>query len=260
MYEARTYQQLVREDDLVITRVIAKETELFIKACVDLEEEALTSLLKYRKSIEDYIKQDPLFETALSPYTVNDDAPEIVKEMALQASKVNVGPMASVAGAVAEYVGRDLIKFSDELIIENGGDVYMSSKKTRNICIFAGESIFSEDIKIKIESQRMPIGVCTSSGLVGHSMSFGAADAVTVLSKSAVFADAAATAIANMVETEKDVENVLSFSKKIHNLKGVIIIKNNTLGAWGNFQIEEGRGEIECQKSGYEKMNQLIKR
>ena len=90
-------------------------------------------------------------------------------------------------------------------------------------------------------------------------MSFGAADAVTVLSKSAVLADAAATAIANMVETEKDVENTLNFSKRIHNLKGVIIIKNNTLGAWGDFYIERGE-EVECQKSGYEKMNQLIKR
>ena len=259
MYEVRTYQQLVREDDLVITRVVAKETEIFIKACVDLEEEALTSLLKYRKSIEDYINQYPLFETALSSYSTDDDAPEMVKEMALQASKVNVGPMASVAGAIAEYVGRDLAKFSDEIIIENGGDIYMNSKKTRSICIFAGESIFSEDIKIKIESQNMPIGVCTSSGSVGHSVSFGAADAVTVLSRSAVFADAAATAIANMVETKEDVENTLSFSKKIHNLKGVIIIKNDTLGAWGDFYIERGE-EVECQKSGCEKMNQLTKR
>ncbi|MFH1904804.1 MAG: UPF0280 family protein [bacterium] len=258
MYEVRTYQRLVREDDLVITKVIAKETELFIKACVDLEEEALNSLLKYRKYIEDYINQDPLFETALSSYSLNDDAPEIVKEMAVQASKVNVGPMASVAGAIAEYVGKDLAEFSDELIIENGGDVYMNSKKARDVCIFAGDSIFSEDIKIKIKSQHMPIGVCTSSGSVGHSMSFGAADAVTVLSKSAVFADAAATAIANMVETEEDVESILNFSKKIHNLNGVIIIKNNTLGAWGDFCIER-RGGIKCQKSGCGKMNRLIK-
>ncbi|MDO9465268.1 MAG: UPF0280 family protein [bacterium] len=258
MYEVRTYQQLVKEDDLVITKVIAKETELFIKACVDLEEEALNSLLKYRRYIEDYINQNPLFETTLSSYSPNDDAPEIVKEMAIQASKVNVGPMASVAGAIAEYVGKDLIEFSDELIIENGGDIYMNSKKTRNICIFAGESIFSEDIKIKIESQHMPIGVCTSSGSVGHSISFGTADAVTVLSKSAVFADAAATSIANMVETEEDVESILNFSKKIHNLNGVIIIKNDTLGAWGDFCIER-RGGIKCQKSGCEKMNQLIK-
>ncbi len=259
MYEARTYQQLVREDDLVITRVAAKETELFIKACVDLEEEALDSLLKYRRYIEDYINQYPLFETTLSSYFPNDDAPVIVKEMAEQASRVNVGPMASVAGAIAEYVGKDLAEFSGELIIENGGDVYMNSKRTRDVCIFAGESIFSKDIKIKIKSQYMPIGVCTSSGTVGHSMSFGSADAVAVLSKSAVFADAAATAIANMVETEEDVESILNFSKKIHNLNGVIIIKNNTLGAWGDFCIER-RGGVKCQKSGYEKMNQLIKR
>jgi len=249
----------VKEDDLVITRVIAKETELFIKANVDLEEEALVSLLKYRKHIEDYINEYPLFETALSSYSPNDDASEIVKEMAVQASKVNVGPMASVAGAIAEYVGKELAEFSDELIIENGGDVYMNSKKTRNVCIFAGESVFSEDIKIKIKSQHMPIGVCTSSGTVGHSMSFGSADSVTVLSKSAVFADAVATAIANMVEAEEDVESILNFSKKIHNLNGVIIIKNNILGAWGDFCIER-RGGIECQKSGCEKMNQLIKR
>ena len=258
MYAERTYQQLVKEDDLVVTRVIVKETELFIKACVGLEEEALGSLLKHRKYIEDYISQYPLFKTALSSYSPNDDAPEIVKEMAVQASKIDVGPMASVAGAIAEYVGKDLTEFSDELIIENGGDVYIDSKRTRNVCIFAGESIFSKDIKIKIESQHMPIGVCTSSGSVGHSMSFGAADAVTVLSKSAVFADATATAVANMVETEEDVERILNFSRKIHNLNGVIIIKNNTLGAWGDFYIERG-GEIECQKSGYEKMNQLIK-
>ena len=259
MYAERTYQQLVKEDDLVITKVVAKETELFIKSDVDLKEEALVSLLKHRKDIEDYISQDSLFETALFSYSPNDNAPEIVKEMAAQAGRVNVGPMASVAGAIAEYVGKDLGEFSNELIIENGGDVYMNSKKARDVCIFAGGSVFKEDIKIKIESQHMPIGVCTSSGSVGHSMSFGAADAVTVLSKSVVFADAVATAIANMVETEDDVENVLNFSKKIHNLNGVIIIKNDTLGAWGDFCIER-RGEIKCQKSGCEKMNQLIKR
>jgi ApbE superfamily uncharacterized protein (UPF0280 family) len=131
MYQPRTYRNWVKDKDLVSYKVIVKETDLYIRTARNLKDIALNSVYKYREQIENYIKLHPEFAVSFEPLKVKSKCPEIIKEMTEASEKFNVGPMAAVAGAVAHYVGKDLLKFSDEVIIENGGDIFISSKKNR---------------------------------------------------------------------------------------------------------------------------------
>ena len=109
MYQPRTYRHQVKDIDLITFTVKLRETDLCIRARQDLSREALQITQKHRASIEQYIMRHPEFLTALSPLPVDDHAPEIVKEMLLAAQTVSLGPMAAVAGAVAEWVGKELL-------------------------------------------------------------------------------------------------------------------------------------------------------
>jgi hypothetical protein len=157
--------------------------------------------------------------------------------MAAAARKAKVGPMAAVAGAMAEFVGKDLLSLSEEVIVENGGDIFIKTGQPRKIGVFAGESIFSEKIALEVEPREKPFAVCCSSGTVGHSFSFGKADAVIVISKSALLADAAATSIGNVVKEISDIDHALKFAKKIRGLDGVLVIKEDQLGALGKIKL-----------------------
>jgi ApbE superfamily uncharacterized protein (UPF0280 family) len=237
MYEKRTYRNFVRTDDLVQFEVIVKETDLLIRAEKDLFREAKDSALKYRNQIETYIAMNPDFERSLIPIEEASHVPEIVCEMIRTSSLAGVGPMAAVAGAIAEAVSRDILPLSHEVIVENGGDIYLATVKERIIGIYAGSSPLSMKIGVVIESGTPPLGICTSSGTVGHSLSFGKADAVCVLSKSGALADAAATAIGNTVLEEKDIERGLERAEAIDGVTGVLIIVGEKMGIWGDLRI-----------------------
>ena len=145
--------------------------------------------------------------------------------------------MAAVAGAIAGFVGRELLDFSPEVIVENGGDIYLRTLRRRTIGIFAGGSPLTGKLGLQIEPEDTPLGICTSSGTVGHSLSFGRADAVIVLADSATLADAAATAIGNRVSDVADIEKGIEFARGIGKLKGVVIIKDDKLGVWGEVKL-----------------------
>jgi len=237
MYEPRTYRHWVKSQDLVPFHVVVKETDLHIQALTDLKRKALKSVLKYRDMLERYIERHPSFLTSLQPLTVVDDAPRIVQSMSESADKVGVGPMASVAGAIAEFVGYDLLDFSPEIIVENGGDIFIKSAKQRLIGIYAGNSTLTGKIGLEINEGDTPVGICSSSGTVGHSLSYGKADAVIVLSRSATLADAAATAIGNLIINSTDIPAGIDFAKGIDGLLGVVIIKDDNMGLWGEVKI-----------------------
>ncbi|RLC36168.1 MAG: UPF0280 family protein, partial [Candidatus Nealsonbacteria bacterium] len=148
-----------------------------------------------------------------------------------------VGPMAAVAGAIAEFVGKELSNYSSEVIVENGGDIFIKSDKIRKVSIFAGESPLSQKIIFEIKAQKNYIGICTSSGTVGPSLSFGKADAVTIISDSVSLADAAATAVGNIIKTKEDIDRGLSYAQKIQRVKGVVIIKDDKMGLWGDINF-----------------------
>jgi ApbE superfamily uncharacterized protein (UPF0280 family) len=233
----RFYRHWSKDSDLVSFTVVEKETDLLIRARTNLQKKALDIVLKERALLEGYIARHPGFVTALEPYAVGTDAPLIVKEMAGAAAKVGVGPMAAVAGAFAGFVGTELNQYSPEVIVENGGDIYLVLTKERLIGIFAGNSPLSGKIALRIKPADTPLGVCTSSGTVGHSLSFGKADAAIVLSPSPFLADAAATAVGNLVQTENDLEKAINFVKNVEGINGIAVIKGDKMAAWGKIDL-----------------------
>jgi ApbE superfamily uncharacterized protein (UPF0280 family) len=239
MYEPRNYRHWVSDRDLISFSVVVKETDLLIRAKGKLEAQALAATKKYRADLEQYIISHPAFAVSLEPLSVEKHAPSIVKEMADAAQKAGVGPMAAVAGAIAERVGRELLDFSDEVIVENGGDIFMKTARERLIGVYAGESKLTGKIAFAIQPEETPLGICTSSGTVGHSLSFGKADAVIVFSPSTSLADAAATAIGNLVISAEDIQKALDFAQDIGGIKGVAIIKDNHVGIYGQIRLAD---------------------
>lgn len=237
MYQPRVYRHWIKDDDLVSFDVVVKETDLSIRAVSKLEAEAVEAIVKHRTPLEEYIKSHPPFLHSLEPCSVDDDAPAIVRDMAQAARIAGVGPMAAVAGAIAEAVGKDLLAYSPEVIVENGGDIFMRISKPRLIGVYAGESPLTGKIALEINHEETPLGVCTSSGTVGHSLSLGAADAVIALSRYTALADAAATAIGNRVGTADDIDVAVEQAQAIDGLAGVIIIKDDKMGMWGNVKL-----------------------
>ncbi len=237
MYQPRTYRHWVKDADLVSFDVTVRETDLHIRASRNLRRKAHKAVEKYRDAIERYIERYPAFLTSLQSLPVRNDAPLIVKEMSRATEAVSLGPMAAVAGAIAEAVGKDLLAFSTEVIVENGGDIFLKTTRKRLVGIYAGDSPLTGKVAIEIEPGETPLGICTSSGTVGHSLSLGKADAVIVLASSVALADAVATAAGNLVERAEDIEKGIEFVQRVETVKGVVIIKDDKMGVWGEVKI-----------------------
>ena len=236
MYQPRSYRHWVKDKSLVGFSVVVKETDLYIRASGDLKRKAHRLVVKYRQQLEDYIERHPNFLSSLEPLAI-DKAPRLVTEMVTAAEKTGVGPMAAVAGTIAEFVGKGLLESSPEVIVENGGDIFLKSKSDRTIGIYAGESPLTSRVGLEIKGKDTPLGICTSSGTVGHSLSLGQADAVIALSRSTALADAAATAIGNTIKSADDINRGIERAIGIKGLNGVIIIKDDKIGLWGKVEI-----------------------
>jgi ApbE superfamily uncharacterized protein (UPF0280 family) len=228
---------MIQGAQLVSFRVTVKETDLFIRADKNLEQVTRDIVLKYRGYIEAYIKENPRFAQTLDPWHINGPAPIIIKDMARAGEIAGVGPMASVAGAIAEYVGKDMLSHTDEIIVENGGDVFINTKQPLTVGIYAGESPLSLRIGVHLEAKEDPISVCTSSGRIGHSLSLGRAHAVCVVAQSCALADAAATAIANRVRSKSDIRRAIEFGQSINGAIGLVVIVDDATGMWGDLNV-----------------------
>jgi ApbE superfamily uncharacterized protein (UPF0280 family) len=136
MYQPRTYRHWIGDESLTAFAVVVKETDLYIRAASNLCRQARKAVLKYRRLLEAYIGRRPEFMTSLEPLDAGPDAPRLIGEMVEATARVGVGPMAAVAGAIAEYVGRELLAFSPEVIVENGGDIYLKTQRKRTIGIY----------------------------------------------------------------------------------------------------------------------------
>ncbi len=210
-----------------------KDTHLKIIADGNLKDIARDEVFRQYKLLEAYMQKNPVFMISYEPLAVDNSAPEIVKLMAEAAKKTGVGPSAAVAGAFAELVGKELLKHSSEIVVENGGDIFLKLKKEKTIGIHAGQSKFSNKLAFSVRPEETPLGICTSSASVGHSISLGESDAVTVVAKSATLADATATAIGNEVKGKHGMEKGIEKAKKISGVRGVLIIHKNKLGTFG---------------------------
>lgn len=237
MYEVRSYRHQIKDNELVSFTVKVKETDLYIRATRDISGQAIQAIKKYRRPVEQYIKLHPLFLHSLEPVSVEENAAVIIRIMSEAGRAAAVGPMAAVAGAIAEAVGRDLLQYSDEIIVENGGDIFIKTKKKRIVGVFAGSSRLSQKLALEIDPDIMPVGVCTSSGTVGPSFSMGSADAAVVIARSTALADAAATAVGNYIRGESDIEVALKQGQSIKGILGIVIVKGDKMGAWGDIKL-----------------------
>jgi hypothetical protein len=238
-YQRRFYRDWVAARDLYSMRVTVKETDLQILSDKPVDKDFIEARVNsYRRNIEDYIAKERRFLTSLKPIAVELDAPPIVKEMNRAAKSANVGPMAAVAGAIAQYLGKDILRQGPkEVLVENGGDVFLKIKKCRNIAIYAGSSSFSGRLCLRIKPEDTPLGIAASSGTIGHSLNFGNADAVVVLAKNALLADAVATATSNQVKSRRDFKKAIDFAKNIRGILGLVIIIKDNLASWGKIEF-----------------------
>lgn len=236
-YEKRTYRSLVTDKNLASFRVVVKETDLLVRADKPLETETKNLVLKYRIPLERYLEQHPDFVHTMLPWPHDELAPPIVRTMIAAGDNAGVGPMAAVAGAIAEYVGRGLLAHSENVIVENGGDVFIKTVFPLVAAIFAGKSPLSTKVGVRINSPGRPVAVCTSSGTLGHSFSLGRADAAVVIAESTALADAAATAIGNMVSGETDIERAITFGEGIESVTGIVVILGSRMGFWGDVEL-----------------------
>ena len=235
--QPRTYRSIVRSGHLTPFRVKVKETDLLVHAPRAMAGTVRNLIITHRGYIETFIAEHPSFATTLSPWQRRDPAPEIVRKMVWAGRIAGVGPMAAVAGALAEAVGNDLLTQIDEVMVENGGDVFIKTSEPVTVGIGAGRSPLSLKIGLRIDSADRPAAVCTSSGTVGHSLSLGTADGVCVVADSCALADAAATALGNRVQRREDLQQSVEAAKKIPGIKGVVAIKSGGIGMWGDLEV-----------------------
>jgi ApbE superfamily uncharacterized protein (UPF0280 family) len=241
MYEERNYRQSFGLD-LEMHCLAVKETDLAI--CVPsgmwddhLERRVIAVINHMREGLENYILSDPQFLCTHEPYTPRPFAPPIAMAMAAAAAKAGVGPMAAVAGAFSQVVGQLLEPICGEVVVENGGDIYLAGCKERLIGIFAGSSPFSDKVALKISGRQLPLGICTSSGTVGPSFSYGVADAAVILSADTLLADAVATGSANLVQSKADVAKAVEFAMGIVGITGALVIKDDAIAAAGAVEL-----------------------
>lgn len=233
----RTYRQLVHSR-LQSIRVVVQETDLHIHADNVSSDEIKGFVIQQRSYLNGYIQRYPDFIQTLQPWPTDPLSPPVVRQMIDAGQKAGVGPMAAVAGAIAEQVGYYLLKKNNDVIIENGGDVFIRSQKPLTVAVFAGHSPLSLKIGLQIDGSDEPMAVCTSSGSVGHSLSKGSADAVCILSQSCALADAVATAVGNRVLNAEDINTAIHWGRKIKGVDGILVIVKDKLGLWGKIRLK----------------------
>lgn len=235
----RFYRESLHAEGLTSFRVVVDESDLLIWAESDLSARARASLSLHRAGLEGFIALQPVFKDTYRPYPVSADAPLVVGMMSEAAGRVGVGPMAAVAGAIAEAVGRDLIPHSPEVMVENGGDIFLHSGQERRVGVFAGDSPLSGRLALRVPpTSPGGIGICTSSATVGPSCSAGAADSAVVVAENAALADAAATALGNRVKSPAHIEEALAFASGVEGVIGCLVILGVNLGVRGDLELE----------------------
>lgn len=222
-----------------------KETDLWIgidpasfrEEMIDI---SLQKVKQLRSVLEDHLLKDPVFGKTFTPHRVEPNAPEIVRVMAEAAERAGVGPMAAVAGAFSEGVGRHLMSQFElqEVVVENGGDIFLKIDYNLLMSVFAGNSPLSEKIGIEIPANESPLGVCTSAGTVGPSISFGKADAAMIVCRDTAWADAFATGFGNRVKTPEDVQRAIGETEQFPEILSAVLICRDKIGIRGKFEMK----------------------
>jgi len=240
-YRQRSYRRPLDLGNRYSFEVRVEESDLWISAVKpDLEPLAYDHLLHYRKSLSVFLQRHPDWRESLVPVVAADYplAPPLARQMMTASEIAGVGPMAAVAGALAEAVGRDLLALSPEVVVENGGDIFLAGRSEYCLAVFAATSPLSGRIGIKVSAPvNFSCGVCTSSARVGHSLSFGRADALTIVADNAALADAVATAMANRVQEKADLARVVESALALGGISGAVAVMGDDLAAGGDLEL-----------------------
>lgn len=212
------------------------ESDLWIWAERELRAEAASALSRLRAEIKSHIERQPEFLTSLSPLSCPLHAPPIIQSMCQAAEAAGVGPMAAVAGAIAQAIAEALEPLSPEVIVENGGDLYLITRRERLVAIVAGGSPLSGKLALRIPPGER-IAVCTSSGTYGHSLSFGRADAAVAAAADGALADAVATALGNRVRDAEDVEVAVAWARSLAGIRQAIAICGDRMAIAGELEV-----------------------
>jgi hypothetical protein len=203
-----------------------------------LFELATREIRRQRNSLEAYLRRQPEFGTALAPLDLLPGAPEVAVRMQAASRVAGVGPMAAVAGAMAQLAAEAaLAAGAAEAIVENGGDIYLASPQAVVVALYAGPgagaAALSGRLALEIQPGEMPLAVCSSSGRLGHSLSFGECDLATVIARDAALADAAATLAGNLVRRESDLPAALQRVAALPGVSGLLLVKGEKVGMAG---------------------------
>jgi hypothetical protein len=240
----RFYRHQHRHAGWVTFQVQYRETDLWVRAERDLRQVARDAVLTCRRHLEDYIARHPEFLPSLQPLPDDWQAPSLVRQMLRAAQTAGVGPMAAVAGAIAQAVGQALRAQGSASIVENGGDCFLDVKEDITMAVYAGpRSPFTNRVGLHLTAQSFPLAVCTSSGTIGHSLSFGTADAVTVVARDGALADAAATRLGNLVRSPDTIQEALQLAPQIAGLQGLLVLIADKLGVWGDLELVPLKGK-----------------
>lgn len=239
-YRERSYRSRFSNDERRWFCVKFLESDLWIGVDsgsyrASMEADTYAMLVDLRRQMDAYLLMDPQYKTALTPYDAGLEAPNILKEMSRVSHKTGIGPMSAVAGAVAKKVAEFL--GTKEVIVENGGDIYAQAASDMDISVFAGQSPLSEKIGLHIPAADFPLGICTSSGTVGPSLSMGRADAVMIVCKDVMLADSYATAMANRIKTVNDLQSVIDRISALPEILGAIAVKDDRMAITGCYEL-----------------------
>jgi len=208
--------------------------EAVLRICCDRFEVVTAEIVRQRRILEEYIARHPAFRTALQPIDLRAEAPEIACRMAQAAERVGVGPMAAVAGAMAQRAAEAaLAAGAEEAIVDNGGDLYLQAVEPVLVALGTGTATLAAQLALWVRPDETPLAICSSSGKMGHSMSLGRCDLATIVAKDAALADAAATQAANLVKTVADVDAALERILCIGGIDGVLIVQDDRVGLAG---------------------------
>lgn len=243
-YKERSYRSRFSNDGRRWFCVKFLESDLWIGVDsgsyrASMEEDVYAFLVDLRRQMDAYLLMDPAYKAALTPYDAGLESPDILKEMSRVSHKTGIGPMSAVAGAVALRVAVFLKeKFGvEEVIVENGGDIYASVAEDMDISVFAGQSPLSEKVGLHIPAAAFPCGICTSSGTVGPSLSLGRADAMMIVCQDVLLADSYATAMANRIKTVNDLQPVIEQIQNIPEILGALAVKDDKLAVCGLYEL-----------------------
>ena len=239
-YRERSYRSRFSSDERRWFCVKFLESDLWIGVDsgsyrASMEADTYAMLVDLRRQMDAYLLMDPQYKAALTPYDAGLEAPNILKEMSRVSHKTGIGPMSAVAGAVAKKVAEFL--GPKEVIVENGGDIYAQAASDMDISVFAGQSPLSEKIGLHIPEDDFPLGICTSSGTVGPSLSLGRADAVMIVCKDVLLSDSYATTMANRIKTVNDLQSVIDRISDIPEILGAIAVKDDRMAITGRFEL-----------------------